>query len=377
MSGVFGHRLGRKYSQVFARVVQRQLAEILGQLLFRVAPGEIGIGLGEAQLGQPMHDFRTGEGLGKKNDVGEFGLDPADQPLPEAERLGVRIVDPENAHPLADPEIDDALEFAPQPLPVFALEIEGIDILVFLGRIFGVLDAAVRTMPEPLRMLAHVRMVRRTLESDVQGDRDSLFARRAHQPAEILAASQPGMDFAVSAVGRADGPETAGIAGSGVETIVAPLAESLADRMDRRQIEHVEAHRRDTGQPLDDGGQGSVLAVSCSAGTGKQFVPGGKTGTPDIDDRLQDRIGLRDEMALGMLRHQRHQTFAVRQFASAFGNVRLAQLGGPFLQVKGVVAVGTGGGGAHQRDGNVLRTHRRAMSRRQLRKRSTQAITVY
>ena len=96
------------------------------------------------------------------------GLDAADQPFPEGEGLGVRIVDAEDAHALADPVLDHALQFLPQRLPVLALEIEGIDVLVFLRRILGVLDAAVRPVAEPLGMLLDVGVIRRALEGDVQ-----------------------------------------------------------------------------------------------------------------------------------------------------------------------------------------------------------------
>ena len=40
-----------------------------------------------------------------------------------------------------------------------------------------------------------------------------------------------------------------GSSGPGVERVVAALAEAAADRVDRRQVEDVEAHRRDVGQP--------------------------------------------------------------------------------------------------------------------------------
>ena len=42
----------------------------------------------------------------------------ADRPLPERERLGVRVVDAENAHALVDPEVEDALQLVPQRAPV-------------------------------------------------------------------------------------------------------------------------------------------------------------------------------------------------------------------------------------------------------------------
>ena len=63
-----------------------------------------------------------------------FPLDLGDHPFPEAERLGVRVVDAENPHALFDPEFEDAAQFLPQCLPVVAFEIERIDVLVLLRR---------------------------------------------------------------------------------------------------------------------------------------------------------------------------------------------------------------------------------------------------
>src|SRR5207244_10855535 len=59
------------------------------------------------------------------------GMQPfelADEPFPEAERLGVRVVDPEHAHPLLGPEQDDGQQLLPQLLPVLGLEVEGVDV---------------------------------------------------------------------------------------------------------------------------------------------------------------------------------------------------------------------------------------------------------
>ena len=94
MSGVLGHRLGRKYSREWWRASS---VKYVGQFLLGVAPGEVGVGLGEAELRQTVHDLRPGEGLGEEDDFRVLGLDAADQPLPEGEGLGVRIVDAEDA----------------------------------------------------------------------------------------------------------------------------------------------------------------------------------------------------------------------------------------------------------------------------------------
>src|SRR5690606_2858273 len=50
----------------FARLCARELCEIVGQLRLGVAPREVGIGLREAELSQPLHHLRTRERLGEK-----------------------------------------------------------------------------------------------------------------------------------------------------------------------------------------------------------------------------------------------------------------------------------------------------------------------
>ena len=91
----------------------RQLGEVLGQLVFRVAPREIGIRLREAELGQPMHDLGSRERLGEEDHIGMLRANRRDRPFPERERLRVRIVDAKNAHALFDPILEHAFELAP------------------------------------------------------------------------------------------------------------------------------------------------------------------------------------------------------------------------------------------------------------------------
>ena len=50
-----------------------------------------------------MH-LRAGEGLGEKDNLRVLVLDGADQPLPEVDGLGVRIVDAEDTHAVVDPK---------------------------------------------------------------------------------------------------------------------------------------------------------------------------------------------------------------------------------------------------------------------------------
>ena len=72
-----------------------------------------------------------------------------------------------------------------------------------------------------------------------------------------------------------------------LEAVVGPLAEGAADRMDRRQIEHVEAHGGDVRQaPVTS--QVPCSRSSLDAGTRKQLVPGGEARALGIDRDRED-----------------------------------------------------------------------------------------
>ena len=134
----------------------RELGEIGGDLLLAVAPRKVRVRLAEAELGQPVHDLGPREGLGEKDDFRMVALDLGNRPLPEGKGLGVRIVDAEDGDARADPVDEDALQLFPQAAPVFALEIEGINVLIFLRRILGILNRAVGPLLEPrLVRLSH------------------------------------------------------------------------------------------------------------------------------------------------------------------------------------------------------------------------------
>ena len=105
--------------------------------------------------------------------------------------------------------------------------------------------------------------------------------------AETGERAELGMDRAVAALGRADRVRAAGIAGRGREGVVAALAVDAADRMDRRQIDHVEAHRRDLGQPRDAIVEGGALRRGAALAAWKHLVPRGKAREPPVDDHLE------------------------------------------------------------------------------------------
>src|SRR5262249_10928918 len=121
-------------------------------------------------------------------------LNALDQPLPEAKRLGVGVIDSEDANALVDPEQHDTFEFVPQRLPLFRLKVEGVDILILLRWVLSILNTPIRTAAKPLGMFLHVRVIRGALESEVESDLDPVFLGFCHQPLEVLQGTELGMD---------------------------------------------------------------------------------------------------------------------------------------------------------------------------------------
>src|SRR5260370_38480333 len=121
------------------------------------------------------------------------------------------------------------------------MEIDRIDVLVFLGRILCVLDAAVGSMMEPLRMLANTRMVGRTLDREIERNFDSEAIGRSVKAIEIAESPERWIDRGVSAGLTPNRPRAARRICSAVERIVRTLPIGVPDRMNRRQEHAVKA----------------------------------------------------------------------------------------------------------------------------------------
>src|SRR5690606_22419489 len=117
--------------------------------------------------------------------------------------------------------------------------------LVLLRRVLRVLHAAVRPPAAPLGILAHVRMIRRALESDVERDLEALPSRVLDERTEILERAERGMHALVPARRGTDLPRRARLTRARIEPVVRALAMRHADRVNRRQIHDVEAEPRD------------------------------------------------------------------------------------------------------------------------------------
>ncbi|MNQ87439.1 hypothetical protein D3C85_1026620 [compost metagenome] len=174
-----------------------------------------------------------------------------DQPLPERQRLGVRIVDAVDLHALGHPAEDDVAQRQPQAgYGIGGIEIDVDDVLVLLGRVFRVADGAVRSPTEPTRMLLEPGVILGALDGEIQGDFQAMVGSRGHQPAKILAAAQLRMDRLVAAFIAADGVRAAGVIGARLQRVVRALAKTAANRVDGREIQDVEAHVANHRQAL-------------------------------------------------------------------------------------------------------------------------------
>src|SRR5690606_705162 len=227
-----------------------ELATIFDELVLCVSPGEVRVGIVEAKLRQMIHDLWTGECLRQKYRIGIPSAKLAQAPLPEGERLGMGIVDSKDSHPVIDPELEDALELTPKVLPVRRLEVEWIDVLILLRRVFCVADGGVGPLLDPLRMLFYVGMVRGCLKSDVEGDLQAELVGPSHEAIERLDAAEIRVNALVPALFRADGPRAAGIVGFGHGRVVLSLAMRASDGMDGREINDVESKVLDSRKQL-------------------------------------------------------------------------------------------------------------------------------
>ena len=199
-------------------------------------------------------------------------VDLLDQPLPERERLGVRVVDAEDLDAGVDPVDDDPPPRLPQRAPVRRVPVEVVDVLVALGRVLGVLERAVGALQEPLRVLGQPRVVGRRVEREVERDVDAVLGRGGAS-GERTSSSVPSSGWTASWPPSLP-PIAYGEPGSsraGDERVVAALAVLDADRVDRREVEHVEA---ELGEPrhlrLD--------RLEAAERAREQLVPGAEAG---------------------------------------------------------------------------------------------------
>ena len=117
-------------------------------------------------------------------------------------------------------------------------------------------------------------MIGRALHGEIERDFHVERSAGRDELAEILQRAQFRMHRIVAALGRADRVGAAGIALGRRHRVVAALAVGLSDRVDRREIDHVETHRGDVGQPRDAILERAVLARRLALAARHHLVPG-------------------------------------------------------------------------------------------------------
>jgi hypothetical protein len=136
-------------------------------------------------------------------------------------------------------------------------------------------------------------MVRRALDREVERDLDARRAPGLDHRVELLPRPEAGVDRVVAALGPADRPRAAGVAGLGDERVVAALPVRRPDRVHRRQVDDVEAELRELRQHLRD-------AAKPAPGAREQLVPGAEARPLPIDVDLERLREGRLAVAVGL-----------------------------------------------------------------------------
>ena len=255
-----------------------QLLAVAAQVPGRGPPREVRVALVEAHLGEGVHHRRQGERLGQQHQVGPTLQQLGDDPRPERQRLGVRVVDPEDPHPPLGPRLEHAAARLPQRdavLVAIGPEVDRVDVLVLLRRVLGVADGAVGQAGEPLGVLGGPRVIGAALEGDVERHFDTELGGPGDEAVEVRQRPQLGVQRVVAArsdrqtaVGRrrarpgeADRPRAADVAGTGHQRVVRTLAVGHPDRVDRRQVQHVEPRGGHRLEPVPRARSGDEAAL--------------------------------------------------------------------------------------------------------------------
>ena len=226
-------------------------------------------------------------------------VDLGDEPFPEADRLGVRVVDAEDGHAMLDPKHEHAIELGEEPHAIRGVEVDAAHVLVLVGRILCVTKASVGPVLEPVGVLGNPRMVGRTLDGEVESDLDAHARRGRDEVIEIVDRAELGGDGGVTAVGISDRPRATGIARLCGQRVVLALAVGHADGMHRREVRDVEPHLGELGQsPLGLAQRGALRRIA-SLGSREKLVPGSYVGLSAIGEDREQRFG--DDRVLALI----------------------------------------------------------------------------
>ena len=175
-------------------------------------------------------------------------------------------------------------ERLPEAFAVGRVPVDVVDVLVALGWVFGVLERAVGAALEPLRMLDEPGVVGRHLHREVECKLEPVVGRNRDETLEIGKGAELGMDRVVPTFRRADRPRASRLARPGARGVVRTLPVRAPDRMDRWQIDDIEAELRKLGNELRNAGEPAP-------GAREELVPGAfaRSGPLDVDRVLGAR----------------------------------------------------------------------------------------
>ncbi len=232
-------------------------------------------------------------------------LNVGNHPFPEGHRLRVWIVDAEDRDAFLDPEAHHIAQRKPQRRQRIAIEVDVDDVLIFLRRIFGKLDRAVRAPVEPLRMLLDPRMIRRALDGKVESDLEPVRARRRDQTCEIIEIAKLLVDCIVAAILGANRIGAAWIVRPCPQVVVAAFAVGFSDGVNRGEVEHVEALVSDIRKSRDHVVERAVAKRVARLRARHQLIPGRTCRDRPVDGDFERAIIAGEIGAQAVPPHQR------------------------------------------------------------------------
>src|ERR1035437_2742078 len=126
---------------------------------------------------------------------------------------------------------------------------------------------------EPFRVIADIRVIRRTLKSKIQRHVQPRFLGDGNKMIKIANVSQSGMDGLMTAFGRAYGPGGSRVFRTDVKRVVWTFSKALANRMDRGEVDHGKSQGRDFRQPCLRFPQGRAALRIPAGRPGEHLIP--------------------------------------------------------------------------------------------------------
>ena len=149
--------------------------------------------------------------------------------------------------------------------------------------------------------------------------------------------------------GTADGVGNTRFARLAGEGIVRPLAGCDADRVDRREVDDVEAHRLGVLHPTEAVAEGGAATGLPLGGAWEELIPGGEGRTLPVDAHFLGRAVGGRERAVGPLTHEGDQLRIGGRGDQGGGIGRCLEAVGMRRELLcGGVLAGTSGGGTHE-----------------------------